>query len=70
VRRFTPRPGIRRLRPFERELRAGTRIEITVVKLGFIGKRTVFVIRRGAAPRRSDGCVDSATQRVVQCPPG
>jgi hypothetical protein len=67
-RRFKPRPGVRRLRPFERELRAGTRLEITVSKPGFLGKRTVIVIRSGAAPSRSDRCVDPATQRVMRCP--
>lgn len=70
VRRYTARPAVRRLRPFEREFRAGTRLEITVTKPGLIGKRTVFVIRTGAAPRRSDRCVDPETQRVMRCPSG
>src|SRR3954452_15427954 len=70
MRYFTPGAGVNRLRPFERELRAGTRLEIVVVKPGFIGKRTVFVIRRHAAPRRSDSCVNSDTQKAVRCPSG
>jgi hypothetical protein len=70
VRRFAARRAVHRLRAFERELRAGTRLEITVIKAGFIGKRTVFVVRRGAAPSRSDRCVNSGTQRDMRCPPG
>ena len=53
LRRFKPRAGVKRLRPFERDLRAGTRLEVTVTKPGYIGKVTVIVIRRNAAPRRT-----------------
>jgi hypothetical protein len=57
-----------RLRDFERELRAGTRLEITVTKPGYIGKWTTIVIRRGAAPRRRDRCVYPGARDPVQCP--
>jgi hypothetical protein len=60
--------AVERLRRFERELRAGTRLEIAVTKPGAIGKWTVIVIRRGATPRRADGCLDSDTKRHVPCP--
>ena len=59
--------AVQRLRRFERELRAGTRLELTVTKPGAIGKWTVIVIRRGSAPRRRDGCLDSDTKRHVRC---
>ena len=67
VRRYAPRRPVRRLSRFERSLRAGTRIEVMVLKAGYVGKRTVIVIRRGAAPRRTDGCA-SAAERRVRCP--
>ena len=57
-----------RLRLFERALRAGTRLEIKVVRPGWIGKWTVITIRRGAAPRRSDGCLYPGGLRPVRCP--
>jgi hypothetical protein len=57
-----------RLRPFERALRAGTRLEIKVVRPGWIGKWTVITIRRGAAPRRRDRCLYPGGLRPVRCP--
>ncbi len=68
-RRFTPAAGVRRLRRFERDLRAGTRLELSITKPGYIGKRTVIVIRRGRAPWRSDRCLAPDTRRVVPCAP-
>lgn len=57
-----------RLRLFERPLRAGTRLEIKVVRPGWIGKWTVITIRRGVAPRRTDGCLYPGRLRPVRCP--
>jgi hypothetical protein len=57
-----------RLRRFERELRAGTRLEITVTKPGYVGKWTTIVIRRGTAPRRRDRCVYPGPRDRVPCP--
>ena len=34
---------------FERSLRAGVKITVSVTRRGYVGKRTTFVIRRGAA---------------------
>jgi hypothetical protein len=67
VRRYRPRSGVRRLRPFERALKAGTRLEISVTKPGYIGKFTVLVIRRGAAPTRSDRCLKPGSTRPIRC---
>jgi hypothetical protein len=58
-----------RMGRFERSLRAGVRITVLVTRKGYVGKRTVFVIRRGAAPTRSDRCL-SAKGRVTKCPAG
>jgi hypothetical protein len=56
-----------RVRAFERRLRSGTRITVTVTRHGYIGKRTIFVIRRGRAPVRVDNCLN-ARGRVTRCP--
>jgi hypothetical protein len=69
LRRYAPQRAVRRLKRFERALRGGTRLDIKLVKPGYIGKRTLLVIRRGAAPLRTDGCVDSATLRSTRCSP-
>ena len=67
-RRYTSPASTGRLRPFERELSAGTRLEVRVTKAGFIGKSTVFVIRRQAAPKRTDRCLPPGAKRAVRCP--
>ncbi len=68
VRRLT-RYGARvRLRPLERHLRAGTRLEIRVTTPGRIGKWTRILIRRGAAPRRSDRCLFPGDPSPEPCP--
>jgi hypothetical protein len=54
---------------FERRLRAGVTITIAVTRRGYVGKRTVFVIRRGQAPSRTDRCL-SAKGRITKCPAG
>jgi len=58
-----------RMGPFERSLRAGVKVTVLVTREGYVGKRTTFVIRRGAAPRRSDRCL-SAQGRLITCPAG
>jgi hypothetical protein len=58
-----------RARAFERVLRSGTRITVTVTRPGYIGKRTTFVVRRGKAPLRADRCL-SVRGRVTRCPAG
>ena len=58
-----------RARAFERSLRSGTRITVTVTRHGYIGKRTTFVIRRGRAPSRIDNCLNTRG-RVTRCPAG
>jgi hypothetical protein len=67
VRRFRPAAGVSRLRPFERSLRAGTRLQVTVTKPGYVGKVTIIVIRRHRAPWRSDRCLEPDATRAVRC---
>jgi hypothetical protein len=58
-----------RMGRFERNLRAGVVITVSVTRSGYLGKRTTFVIRHGAAPTRVDRCL-SARGRVTKCPAG
>jgi hypothetical protein len=53
---------------FERHLRAGTRLTITVSKTGYISKVTTITIRRGKAPARSDRCRLPGRTRLTRCP--
>jgi len=61
--------NLTRARGFERVLRAGTRITVTIPRHGFVGKRTTFVIRRGKAPLRTDVCLNQRGRRT-RCPAG
>jgi hypothetical protein len=53
---------------FERTLRAGTRLTVTVAKPGYISKVTRVTIRRGKAPVRSDQCRRPGEKRLTRCP--
>ena len=69
VRRLTRTASSRtRLRSLERVLRAGTRLDITVTRAGYIGKWTTIIIRRGYAPWRADRCVKPGRSRPSPCP--
>jgi hypothetical protein len=70
VRHVARSAALTRLRPLERRLRAGTRLDITVRKAGFVGKWTTIVIRRGRPPRRADRCVYPERRRPASCPAG
>jgi hypothetical protein len=67
ARHYRAPAGERRLRRFERSLRAGTRLEVRVTKPGYVGKLTVFVFRRHAGPTRSDRCLVPGRTRPVTC---
>jgi hypothetical protein len=53
---------------FERELRAGLRLTVTVAKAGYLTKVTTIRIRRGKAPARSDRCRAPDSTRLTRCP--
>jgi hypothetical protein len=57
-----------RLHPFERFLRAGTRLEVSVRRPGRIGKYTSFVIRAHRTPLRNDRCLMPGRSRPTRCP--
>ena len=67
ARHYRAPAGRRRLRRFERALRAGTRLEVRVTKPGYVGKFTAFVIRRDAEPKRSDRCLAPGATRPERC---
>ena len=58
------------LRPYERVLRAGTRLEIRVTRPSFIGKYTRLIVRRGQPPLRRDRCLMPGSSRPIACPSG
>ena len=53
---------------FERELRAGTKLTITVTKPGYISKVTTITIRKGKSPARTDRCQAPGETRLTRCP--
>jgi hypothetical protein len=59
-----------RLRPFERDLRAGVWLRVRITKRGYIGKQTVIRIRQGKVPLRTDGCVYPGHRKAQACPHG
>lgn len=61
---------LRRLRVFERSLRAGVVLEIRVMHAKRIGKYTRFLIRRAAPPLRRDACLAPGSRRPTRCPGG
>lgn len=67
-RRFATTAGVVRLRPFERTLRAGTRLEIRVEQAPFVGKYTLLVMRRDRPPTRTDRCLMPGSSLPAACP--
>ena len=65
------RPGHRssvHIQQFERELRAGIKLTITVAKPGYITKVTTIKIRKGKAPVRSDAASSRARRSCRKLP--
>jgi hypothetical protein len=55
------------LKPYERVLRAGVRLEISVTRAGYVGKRTVISLPRGKAPVRKDLCLFPGVAKPRLC---
>ena len=68
ARRWARTTAVTRIARFERDLRAGTRLVISVTKARRIGKHTTITIRRGQAPLRRDRCLMPGSRRPVRCP--
>jgi hypothetical protein len=59
--------SLTRLRAFERDLDAGTRLEIRVTRAGYVGKHTLIQIRRGKPPSRVDRCLYPGSSTPRRC---
>ena len=57
-----------RVRSFEARLRAGTRLDISITREGWIGKHTTLVIRRDRSPKRLDRCLLPGSSKPTACP--
>jgi len=56
-----------RFNRFQRDYRAGTRLEILVVEAGEIGKYTSLKVRRHKVPLRQDACILVADSNPIPC---
>jgi len=59
-----------RIKRLERRYRANTTVRVYIVKFGFIGKYTSFIVRRGKQPRRYDRCLRGRELKQIRCPAG
>jgi hypothetical protein len=59
--------ALTRLRAFERDLNAGTRLVIRVTRPGYVGKHTLIRIRRGKPPSRIDRCLYPGSNTPRRC---
>jgi hypothetical protein len=69
-RRLARTARLTRIRRLERNLAAGTRLDVTVTRPDRIGKWTTIRIVRGAPPKRRDRCVLPGGKSPVACPVG
>jgi hypothetical protein len=68
VRKLARSTAVVHLPRFERELRAGTKLTITVSRRGHISKVTTITIRKGKRPARLDRCQYPGRSKLVRCP--
>jgi hypothetical protein len=61
--------SLTRASAFQRVFTSGTKLTVSVTRKGYLGKRTVFTIRRGKAPLRRDMCLSTAG-KAMKCPAG
>jgi hypothetical protein len=60
-----------RLRRLERRrLHKGARITVMVRRAGSIGKYSLFKVRRGRPPKRTDSCIAPGAAKPTTCPAG
>jgi hypothetical protein len=65
--RFARMTTLVHLKPYQRLLRGNLRLEISVTRRGFVGKRTVITLRKGKAPTRRDLCLYPGVSRAKSC---
>jgi hypothetical protein len=66
-RKWAHAASVTRIFAFQKRLRAGTRIVITVTRPNRIGKHTTFVIRKGKPPKRVDRCLYPGQKKPTTC---
>jgi hypothetical protein len=52
---------------FERTLKAGTRIQVTIARKGYVSEITIVTIRAKRAPSRSDSCLLPGKTKPQKC---
>jgi hypothetical protein len=67
-RRARMRKRVLRVHSLERRLRAGIVLRVVVARRGYIGKYSIFRIRRNRAPARKDLCLRPGAHRPSRCP--
>jgi hypothetical protein len=55
------------LKPYERILKAGVKLEISITRPGYVGKYTSIKLRRGKAPLRRDLCLYPGARKARVC---
>jgi hypothetical protein len=55
------------LKPYQRLLRGSLRLQISVTRKGYVGKRTIITMRKGKAPKRRDLCLYPGVRRAKSC---
>jgi hypothetical protein len=65
--RYARTTALVHLKPYQRLLRGNLRLEISVTRRGFVGKRTIIVLRKGKAPTRRDLCLYPGVRAAKAC---
>jgi hypothetical protein len=68
VREVAQATAVFHIQQFERELRAGTKLTITITRRGYISKVTTITIRKGKSPARLDRCQNPGQAKLIRCP--
>ena len=66
-RRYASATRLVQLKPYQRLLRGNMRLEISVTRKGYVGKRTIIKLRRGKAPTRRDLCLFPGVRAAKAC---
>jgi hypothetical protein len=66
-RRYARATKLVQLTPYQRLLRGSMRLEISVTRKGYVGKRTIITLRRGKAPARRDLCLYPGVRKAKAC---
>jgi hypothetical protein len=65
--RFARATRLVHLHPYERLLRGSMTLQISITRKGFVGKRTVIVLRNHKTPKRRDLCLYPGVRKPKAC---